>query len=131
MIIVGGSMKCEVLMTKRGFYLGIPICDVYHVEDLDVRRIRFYHASYLPKIDCIYYNRNLSLPYDFISYYDGLDVSPFPVEVEVISHLRDYNLMSMFELECCMGEIRDYAEHVMEENIISRKIYQYYKKNKG
>lgn len=131
MIIVGDSMKYEGVMTNKGFYLGIPICDVYHVEDLDVRRIRFYHASYLPKIDCIYYNRNLSLPYDFISYYDGLDVSPLPVEVEAISRLRDYNLMSMFELECRMGEVRDYAEHVMEDNIISRKIYQYYKKNKG
>lgn len=131
MIMIGDCMKYEGIITKKGLYLGISICDVYQVENLDGRRIRLYHASYLPKADCIYYNRNLSLPYDFISYYDGLDVTPFPVEVEAISHLRNYNLMPIFELECRIGEVRDYAERVMRENSIGRKIYQYYKKNKG
>ena len=132
MIRLGDSMRYEIVTTDRGVCLGISICDVYHIEHSDIRRIRLYHASYLPKFDNIYYNRNLSLPYDFISYYDGLDISPYPVEMEVLHSFLDYHLMSTFELEHRMGEVRDYAQQVMEENVLGRKIYQYYKKkNKG
>ena len=52
--------------------------------------------------------------------------------MEVLNRFRDYHLMSTFELERRMGEVRDYAQQVMEENVLGRKIYQYYKKkNKG
>ena len=132
MIRLGDSMRYEIVTTDRGVCLGVSICDVYHVEHSDIRRIRLYHASYLPKFDNVYYNRNLSLPYDFISYYDGLDISPLPVEIEATSIFRYYNLMSVYELEARMDEVRDYAESFMNQTTIGKKIYQYYKKkNKG